>query len=229
MTTVQRAAPTAALDEKVCDDHRRLGGLVAAGGAGAMITGAIVNTIIGLDLDAALADDTMADYLRDASDSTTAMMVNFSLWIAGALLMSLGVTLLSHSVPPSPASTIARFGAAAGAGAVVVFFPLMIGLVLGLEGKSELESAGVALGQAATIADWIATVLILSVGAGGVALAGRDDWVPRWLVRVAQVTMALGIVTIVGLVLGANAIGVPLVVVGLLLVLSLGVSAVRSA
>jgi len=187
-----------------------------------------VNAVIGLDLDAALADNTMADYLSEAAGSTTAIMVNISLWITGGLIMALGVTLLSHSVRPSPAASIARFGSVAGAASLVMFFPLMMGLVLGLQGRPELDAVGVAFGQGATISDWVGSILIFAVAPGGIALAGRDDWVPGWVVKLAQATMALGVLTIIGLIVGAvSPLGVPLIVVGLVLTISLGVSAIR--
>ena len=228
MTTTAERLTT--LDEQLRADHRLLGGFLSVGGAVVTASGAIVNAVIGLDLDAALADDTMADYLSEAAGSTTAIMVNISLWIAGGLIMTLGMTLLSHSVRPSPAASIGRFGAIAGAASLVMFFPLMMGLVLGLQGRPELAAVGVSFGQGATISDWVGTVLVFAVAPGGIALAGSNDWVPGRVVKLAQATMALGVLTIIGLIIGAvSPLGVPVVVVGLVLIASLGVSAIRKA
>ena len=66
-----------------------------------------MNTVIGLDLDAALADDTMADYLTEAAGSTTAIMVNISLWITGGAHHGSGSDT-SVSLGPTISSSLNR-------------------------------------------------------------------------------------------------------------------------
>ncbi|MDA0352799.1 MAG: hypothetical protein O3A10_11390 [Chloroflexi bacterium] len=219
------------IDASACEGARAFrvtGAWVLLVGTLTMIAGAVTWASSGLDLDVALADGEVAAYLSDAGADQTVLMWNLSLWTVGVIGIGLGGLLLTRSLPDSVAATVSRFGFMTGVAAAIGFFPLWMGLVLGLGGHPELEPVGVALGQAATIADWIATALILGVGGVGLALAGRDAWVPGWLARVAPLASVLGVVSIASLALDARGLGFVVVPAGFALLLALSVSALRA-
>ena len=210
----------------------RIGGATIITGALIMLTGTAIWAASGADLDAALDDGSIAAYLTDAASSGTALTLNLGFWILGVLTMGAGGLLLSRLGGDSAAAAIARAAFTAGPAAAVVFFSVWLGIVLGLApahvaGES-VAGVAVALGHAVSIADWVATVVILSVGGGALALAGRDTWVPRWLMRWAVVVVAAGALAIVGLVVGARStIAMPVVPIGIAYLIAAGVAAIR--
>ncbi len=210
----------------------RLAGLAAITGAVAMLAGAVLWAASGADLDAALADGTMADYLVEAADNSALLTANLGTWIFGVLLLGIGGILLARlGHDDAPAGALARFAYTAGPAAAIVFFSLWLGIVLGLapaHGAGEpVIGAAVAMGYAASIADWVATVLIVGVGAAAVAHAGRDTWVPRWLFNWAMVALAAGALAIAGLLAGAPGVGMPIIPIGLGWTIAAGITAVR--
>jgi hypothetical protein len=196
-----------------------------------MIAGAAVLGSTGTDLDGALLDGTVGEYLTEAAASSTALTVNLGLWILGALLMGLGGGVLAGQARSGWPAATARFGFTAGPAAAVMFFSIWLGIVLGLApahvaGESVISTA-VALGHTATIADWIGTVLILSVGGGALALSGRGTWSPRWLVVWGIAAAVAGAVAIIGLIIGQRGMGFIVVPVGFGLVIACAVTVIR--
>jgi len=213
--------------------RQRAAGITAIAGAVAMLVGTAFWAASGADLDAALEDNTIADYLTDAAANGTVLTTNLGFWIFGVTLLGLGGILLSRlGDQGSPATAVAQFAFTAGPAAAIVFFSVWLGIVLGLApahvAGAQVEATALALGHAASIADWIATVIILSVGGAAIAVAGRDTWVPRWLLRWAGLTAALGVLAIVGLLVDARTtLAMPVLPVGIGFMIAAGVTAIR--
>lgn len=228
-------APETAAHEPAEISARRLpqiGGLIAAVGGVVMISGAITQEAFGGPLFEALeagdaASGTSA--LVEAAAHSTAHTVGIALWIVGILSMTAGGSLLVSERRSVPAA-VARWALTASAGAAVVFFSLMIGVVHGLapaaQAGQDVGSTLLTVGFGAAVADWITTTLVLGVGFVAVALDGRDRWAPRWLVGLATVAAVVSMVSILLFaVAGNSAIGTVEVVLGLVLVIATGVTA----
>jgi len=215
--------------------RQRAAGITVIVGAVAMLVGTAFWAASGADLDAALEDNTIADYLTEAASNSTVLTTNLGFWILGATLLGLGGILLSRlGDQDSPATAVAQFAFTAGPAAAIVFFSVWLGIVLGLApayvAGAQVEATASALGHAVSIADWIATVMILSVGGTAMAVAGRDTWVPRWLFRWAVLTAALGVLAIVGLIVDSRttlALAMLIVPVGIGFMIAAGVAAIR--
>ncbi len=211
----------------------RAAGATSIAGAATMLTGTGFWAAAGADIDAALDDGTVAEYLVEAAGSTTLLTANLGLWILGVVLLGIGGLLLARlGDADSPAAAVARFAYIAGPAAAIVFFSLWLGIVLGLApahaaGEAVVGTAA-ALAHAVSTADWVATILIVAVGAAAVAQAGRDTWVPRWLFNWALVALAAGGLAIVGLLVDArSSLAMPVVPVGLGWTIAAGITAVR--
>lgn len=214
--------------------RRRAAGIMAILGGVTMLTGSAFWAVSGTDLDAALEADAIGDYLTDAAANSTLLTANLGFWILGVILLGLGGIMLSTlGDQNSPATAVARFAFTAGPAAGIVFFSIWLGIVLGLApahiAGEQVEAIALALGHASSIADWVATVIILSLGGAAVAVAGRGTWVPRWLFRWAMLTAVLGALSIVGLIFFARnaALGFPVVPVGIGFMIASGITALR--
>ncbi|MDX9749706.1 MAG: hypothetical protein RBT71_01315 [Flavobacteriales bacterium] len=211
----------------------RVAGAMTIIGALTMIAGAITWGASGADLDAALTGGGIGDYLLKAHATEDMLRINITLWTIGVLIMCAGgvqLALMGRS-RPQPAG-VAFFAFAIGAGSAIVFFPMWMGIVIGLAPAhadgADHSAVAIAIGQGATIADWIATTMILSVGTVCVAQAGKGIWVPRWLVTWSYVAIVTGVLTTVGLLVGQRSTYAMLdVPVGLGWMIAAGIVALR--
>jgi hypothetical protein len=211
----------------------RSAGLFAILAALVMLTGTAFWAASGTDLDSAVESGEIAGYLTAAAANGTLVTLNLVFWIAGVVLLGVAGTLLSRlGDRDGAAATVARFAFSAGPAAALVFFSLMLAIVLELapaHGAGQpVETIALVLGQAATLADWLATVVILSLGAGAVVLSGRGSWAPTWLQRWAGLSAVAGALAITGLFLDQRAtLAMPIVPIGVGLMIAAGVVALR--
>ncbi len=211
----------------------RTSGIFAIVGSITMLVGTAAWMTSGADLDKALDGDSMAEFLTDAANSGAALVANLSLWMLGVVLLAIGgLGLLRRGRQDSLASVIGRFSLTAGAGLVLAAYSMWLGIVLGLApahlaGESVIGTAR-ALGYAASIGDWVATVMILGVGIGAIVTAGRGVWVPRWLWIWGMATLATGVLTILGLFLEARTtLSMIILPFGMLFLIAAGIVAIR--
>ena len=215
------------------DSRTRMAGLTAIAGAITMLVGTALWAVSGANLDGALEDNTMGAYLAEAAAEGATLTANLGFWIVGVLLLGLGGILLSRlGDSDSAATAVARFAFTVGPAAGIVFFSVWLGIVLGLApahvAGEQVEATALALGHAASVADWVATIVILSLGGVAVAVAGRDTWVPRWLFRWAMLLAASGGLAALGLIIDARTtLAMPIVPIGIGFMIASGVVAIR--
>jgi hypothetical protein len=227
-TTEHTAPPITAgtVDATAAASMRKVGGLVGILGAVVMLSSAVMMFSGGSDWLTAAQERTLGAFLTDVTNHSTLMYVHLAMWIAGATLMALSSSLFASSSPISAAALTSRFAATAGAGAVLVLFPLVIGVIYGFGGHPDQDLAATAMTQAATVADDVATVMIMGVGATLAVVAGRGTWAPGWLVRIAAVNGVVaalyfipiepvGVITSTLLVLTGETLVVAMGIVGL--------------
>jgi hypothetical protein len=211
----------------------RLGGLAAIIGAGLMIVGAILLVTSGADLNTALAQDSIGVYLVDAAENKTILSANLSFWMFGVVVLAASGILFARISIDRP--TIAALGAGAyilGAALALVAFSVWLALVREIApahvAGTDLTVIGAALGEIVSVMDWVATVLVLGIGQGLIAIAGRGRWVPNWLFIWGIVVLAAGALAIVGLILDMRTSVPPVgVVAGLGWPIAAGIVALR--
>ncbi len=189
--------------------HNRIAGWVLIVGTAIMGVGTGIGAASGSFVDKDLGAGTFGDYLTNIAENRTAAQANLWFWIIGILMIGLGGVLISKlGNEESPATKVARFSFTAVPASAIVFFAMLLGVVVVLvplhaAGENVLATATV-IAWIGTTADWIATALILGLGAAALAFAGRDTWVPRWLYWWAMAAGAAGVVSMIGTIAGSR-------------------------
>lgn len=208
---------------------RRVAGALATGGAVVMAGSAALMYSTGADMFTAVDEREMGRFLTEASAHTTTLYAHLDLWVLGAVSMALAVAMFAATSAQTASALAARFLAAAAGGAVIVFFPMMAGIVFGLEGRPELAPVGEALAYGAIAADDIATVCIVGLAPFLAVRSGRGDWAPEWLVRLAWAPLLAATLGLLPLGSAEPAMGLLIVPVGLATMIALGVVGLRGS
>lgn len=220
-------------EKRIPTSVARATGVMAILATLSMVTGAALWASSGADLDAALAQRTVGDYLVQAAEVRVTLLANLALWMIGASLMSAAVIgFFSMTTSRSLVAHLALGGAVAGVALALASFSIWMGIVLEVApahaAGADLSVLGAALGQAASISDWVATALILAAGGGLIGVAGRRDWAPNWLYGWSLLLILVGAVSLFGLFIDARtSLSFLIVPVGLLWFLAAGVTALR--
>lgn len=206
----------------------RTAGVIALVAPLVMVAGAAVWASSGTDLDAAVTDGTVGDYLAQVAAAPAPVYLHVLLWILGAPLLGLATLLLvrRHAMGGTH-GTVATAAAHLGVATAVVCFSIWFAL-LELRGASGAEDLAHVLGFLASRIDWIATVLLIAVAPAAVSWAqgGRT-----WQRILSTLAAGLGIVALIGLLLQAEAaiaIGFVMVPVGLAWFVATGITELRN-
>lgn len=210
---------------------RATAGWVTIVGAVTMLVGAVLNTASGPEYEGAVTGRDVAGYLTDLDAARTVAIAGFSVWMVAICILCAGGVLLAASSSDGVARRISTFAFTTGAGTAVMFFSLWMAVPLVLApafvAGEPVETLAQTLLAAAVNADWLITVMIVGVGAGFMAIAGRGDWAPGWLVGWGRIALAVGAASLVLVVLGMWDAAFVIVPVGLGLMLASGIAAVR--
>lgn len=204
-----------------------VGGSCLLAGALLMIAGAIVWATTGADLDSALADGTMSEYLSDAAEHHTALMTNLGLWIVGASLLGFGGASLAGSSEERAGADVARGIYLVGAAAAVVAFGVWSGLVHAAH-LPEVGGVAEAIGFSVSRIDWVATIMLIGVGPLALVWPERTGWAPGWLRAWSGLTALAGLLTVVAMVTGdLDTLGFVIVPLGAAWSIAAGAVAIR--
>lgn len=215
------------------ETDRRLvvGGWTAITGGIGMVIGAVFNLAAGADADAALETGDIAGYLTAADAARGLVVVNLSVWIVAICVLCAGGVLMASTSEDGVARRLSIFAYTTGAGTAVMFFSLWMGVVLGLApahvAGTDVSAVALALLHGAVNADWVITVMVLSVGGGFLVLSAEATWAPGWLVRWAQLGFVVGALALVALVTGLRTFAPVDVPIGIGMILAAGIVAVR--
>lgn len=198
-----------------------------------MFSGAMLLLASGLDLDAALATGTMADYLAAVPEARGLAVANLVVWIIGVMLWGIAGDALSRlPATNSTATLLARSCYRFGIPLVVAAYTawLVVVVVLGGDTSESTITMGTALGWFASRADWIATILVVGLGPLFLSLGGRGTWAPRWLLVWGGIAAFCGALNAVAMLTGGAGLtsyGFVIIPVGLGWQIAAGVRAIR--
>ncbi len=174
-------------------------GLLAVVGAGLMLLGAAVWVSTGsLDLDAALQTGEMAAYLVAAGEHRAALVANLCIWIVGVLgLGAAGTAMAAVGRGSGLTGDLVRFVYWVGVSVAISAFVAWLAIIVQLSGATGATPVAIAevVGWFAYRMDLIATVLLIGVGPALVAWAGREGWVPRWLLGWGLLAALVGVLS----------------------------------
>ena len=209
------------------DTTSRTAGVVALVAPLVMVAGAAVWASTGTDLDAAVTNGTVGDYLTQVAAAPSTVYLHVLLWMVGGPLLGLAILLLvrrqdiggTHGV-------VATAAAHLGAAMAIVCFSIWFAL-LELRGASGAQDVVHVLGFLASRVDWVATVLLIGVAPAAVSWArgGRT-----WQRILSTLAAGLGVIALIGLWLQAEAaiaIGFVEVPVGLAWFVATGITELR--
>lgn len=174
-------------------------------GSVCMISGAILMGISGADLDVAINQNELANYLKTASENQTLLIANLTLWICGVILIGLAGTLMAClSDAKRIISKIVTYNYSIAIPIVVVAYSAWLAIVVRLSAHNPQDSAVFAevLGWFASRADWIATILVLGTGPFLITLSGSETWVPKWLRIWSYLCLFAGLLNLIGMFAG---------------------------
>ncbi len=210
---------------------RRLAGYTAAGGAIIMLIGAALWGTSGTDLWAALESGDMAGYLVAIAGVEAQLVANLTLWLLGVITLGVAGMLITDLCQQR--RHLARVGLTCFRTAVplvVVSYIAMLAVVVQLGGATDQTSVAIAevVGWFGARADDLATALMIGAGPLFIALAGRDEWVPTWLLRWGYVAGAVGLFSLVCLYIpGMGPYGFAIIPIGVFWMIAAGVVLLR--
>lgn len=195
------------MDTKNIDTTTRLGAYTAIGGSVCALTGTAFWAAAGADIDVALAGGDIANYLTTAGENTFLLVANLTMWILMVFLLGIAATAMTSLSEQRP--TLARValycywtGVPLVIGAYVAWLAIVVQIAPDTSPAAVLVTAVV--GWFASRADWVATILIVGIGPTLISLAGRDDWVPVWLLRWSFVTAVAAVLNAVAMLTGGS-------------------------
>ncbi len=183
----------------------KIGAYTALFGALTMLTGAAFWGVSGADLEKALYDSEIASYLTTANENITLVIINLSLWILGTTLIGIAGTMMaSLCVRKQAVAKIAMYSYWLAVPLAIVSFVAMLAVVVQLSPDSSATAVTIAevVGWFGTRADWIATILLIGTGPALIAVAGRADWVPKWLAIWGFIALFAGLLTAIAMYKG---------------------------
>lgn len=207
------------------------GGYACIAGSLVMIAGAVCKIASGVDLDASLAAGDLGGYLSGVAQVELIVVANLSLWIVG--VFGLGTAGVMLAAMGRSRSVAARWGKLCYTTAVplaMAAFVAWLAIVVQLSGSGSATEVAIAevVGWFASRADWTATVLVVGLGPLLVSLAGRGDWVPRWLLVWSFLAAGTGGLTVLAMFVGGlTGYGFLIVPVGLGWTIAAGIVALR--
>lgn len=183
----------------------RIGAFTTLSGSLCMLGGAAIGSASGADIDLSLAANDMAGYLTLANESKTLLIVNLSVWIIGVMLLGVAASMMTFlSSENQILSLIARYNYWVGIPIVVISYMAWLAVVvrLTLYEPSSVSAIAEAVGWFAVRADWVATVFVLGTGPLLLSLAGKNSWVPKWLMVWSYFCLITGVLNIIAMYMG---------------------------
>ena len=209
----------------------RIGAFATLIGSVCMLIGAAILGASGADIDVSLQANDMLGYLFKAQTVKSLLIVNLSLWILGVILLGAGVTMMTYLSRENQVMTLlARFNYWIGIPTVVISYVAWLVVVVRLTAYEPNSVSLIAetFGWFASRADWVATVLVLGTGPFLIAQAGKNSWVPMWLLKWSYVTVLAGVLNVLAMYFGGlSTYGFIIIPVGMCWMIAAGIVLIR--
>jgi hypothetical protein len=199
-------------------------GYVSIAGAISMLIGAAFWGASGTDLWQALAGNQMETYLSQLNSVRQMLVINTFFWVLGVLLLATAGTLMSGFCISNPG--LAQMGMIfmrTAASVAIVSFIAMLALAFY---SNSIEVASI-IGWLGARLDDIATMLIIGFGPLCLSIAGKGDWVPRWLKVWGLLAGLTGFLGLTGLLTGNVSLGFIIIPFGLGWMIAAGVVLIK--
>lgn len=199
-------------------------GYVSIAGAVSMLAGAALWGASGADLWQALASNQMESHLDQLEPVKQLLVANTIFWILGVLLLGTAVSFMSHFCTSNP--RLAQLTLVLIRSAVpvaIVSFIIMLSLAIH---PPALEGA-INIGWIGTRLDDLATILIIGASPLFLSIAGRADWIPRWLAVWGYLAGIAGLLGVVSMLSGIVALGFVILPFGMGWMIAAGVVLIR--
>lgn len=195
-------------------------GRLSIAGAVSMLIGAAFWVASGTDLWVALADGQMDNYLSLLPEVKSLLVVNTSFWILGVLLMATALSIMADFTSneyglAQMANVLSRTGATI----AILSFIMMLSLAV----VNPSVDVATIIGWIGARTDDIATMLIVGFSPLCLSVAGKGDWVPRWLFIWGLLAGFSGMLIIVALFTGIVDLGFIIIPVGIGWMIAAGV------
>jgi hypothetical protein len=182
-----------------------IGAYSALIGSLCMLIGAALWGASGADLDQALDNGQLTNYLEEVKSISSLLLANLTFWIVGVIILGVAGMMMSSLCNTQPIlGGIARYIYGIAVPLAIASFIVWLVLVVRLSPDGSPTAALVAdsLGWFASRADWVATILIVGLGPFLLSIAGRQDWVPKWLYNWGLVAFCGGFVCLIAIFAG---------------------------
>ncbi|MCB0664693.1 MAG: hypothetical protein KDC80_02675 [Saprospiraceae bacterium] len=203
----------------------RFAGSVAIAGALSMFAGAACWGASGTDLWSALANNQIDQHLHQVTAVKSLLVANTSFWILGVLLMGTAGNLMSgycHS-GRGIAKLATTVISAAVPMAIVAFITMLAPAIY-----TPSPDTAYLTGWIGTRLDDLATALIIGAFPLLISIAGRNDWVPGWLLIFGVIAGIAGGVAIIAMLTAIVPLGFIIIPVGLGWMIAAGIVLIRT-
>ncbi len=195
------------MDSENLNTATRIGTYAAIGGGVTMLIGAALWGASGADIDQALASGDMAGYLTAAGDASNLLVANLVVWITGLIIFGVAGTMMATLCTRRRViAQIAMYCYWVSVPLIIAAYVAWLAVVVQIAPDNSATAVLLAetVGWFASRADWVGTILILAIGPALISLAGRGEWVPRWLVGWSAVAAFTGLLTAVAMLTGGT-------------------------
>jgi hypothetical protein len=211
----------------------KIGAITTLLGSVCMLGGAAIGGISGADIDVSLAANDIVGYLAAANESKTILIANLSVWIVGVMLLGVAASMMTYlSRENQILSLIARYNYWIGIPIVVISYMAWLAVVVRLTSyePSSVSTIAESVGWFAVRTDWVATVLVLGTGPLLLSLAGKNSWIPKWLMVWSYFCFVAGFLNIIAMYLGGlSTYGFLIIPVGMGWMIAAGIVLIRKS
>ncbi len=201
-------------------------GYVSIAGAVSMFIGAAFWGASGTDLWMALADNQMEAYLSQLNPVRTLLVINTCFWVLGVLLLATAGTLMSgFCISNRGLAQMGMVFMRTAASVAIVSFLAMLSIAF----YSNAVEVATITGWLGARLDDIATMLIVGFGPLCISIAGRRDWVPRWLGIWGFLAGFTGLLGVIGLLTGIVPLGFIIIPFGLGWMIAAGIVLIKKS
>ncbi len=197
----------------------KTGSVTVLVGSICMILGAALLNFSGADLDGALSNKTLTEYLIAANENRILLITNLTLWIFGVITLGIAGTMMANlNKNETILSKIVNYNFTIAIPIVVIAYAMWLAIVVRLSAHDAGDAAILAdvLGWFASRADWIATILVLGTGPFLITISDTTKWVPKWLRIWSYIALFAGLLNLIAMMAdGLTSYGFLIIPVGM--------------